>query len=757
MADVSCGPRRSKSLKVDKFELPISDYKNNLVKAVKENDFLIVIGETGSGKTTQLPQYLYKASHTNSHGKLIGVTQPRRIAAISVASRVSEEMKCPLGATVGYQVRFDDCTSDKTVIKYMTDGCLLREFLDDPALTKYSILVLDEAHERSLDTDILFGLVRKLFQSSKTESRRGNQEVPKVIIMSATLNHEKFSEFFSDCPVFEIPGRCFPVQNIFLDYVGVKDLQTPSYLKRAVETVMRIHLEEPPGDVLVFLTGQEEIEHACDRLFETAENVDYTHDVHYSEVEAMLILPLYGSMTTELQRRVFDPSIPSVRKVVVATNIAATSLTIEGIRFVVDSGFVKQLSYNPRTGLDSLNVVLISRSEAIQRAGRAGRTMAGKCFRLFSKEVYETVMMEETVPEIQRTSLTHVILHLKSMGIHDVLGFQYIDPPEERMILEALRQLYFFGALDRGGNVTPLGRQMTDFPLSPGLSRTVILSTRLGCEDLVLAVAAMLSVENVFVSPGGKKDLSSATNIHKKLAEEAGGTNDFATLLCVYKQCHSSSSPPRWCREHFIHWRALKMAYNIHQQLEAILQRQINRKSHPKQDNSRESSRPNSKDMLRRALCNGYFCNVARKSSNGNSFRTMDGHGTQVFIHPSSALFGSEDQLEWIIFHDITWTSKIYVRTVCPVRYEWVKELLPRLHEVDSYSLSGWAEGNLAPCNLHGDADHRLKSVHRSDQKQTETWKETVKVSKRNTEDSITAARERFLERKKLRNQQQVT
>jgi len=220
-------------------------------------------------------------------------------------------------------------------------------------------------------------------------------------------------------------------------------------------------------------------------------------------------------------------------------------------------------------------------------------------------------MTEETIPEIQRTSLGHVILYLKSMGIHDVLGFQYIDPPEERMILEALKQLYYFGTLDSGGNVTSLGRQMTEFPLSPGLSRTVIFSASLDCADLVLPVAAMLSVENVFVTPGGKRNLSAATKAHKDLAEQAGGTNDFATLLFVYRKCHSSSSPPRWCREHYIHWRALKMAHNIHRQLETILQRQINKNAVPKQVTEKPST--NSKDLLRRALCSGYFCNVARK------------------------------------------------------------------------------------------------------------------------------------------------
>ncbi|KAK2571887.1 putative ATP-dependent RNA helicase DHX40 [Acropora cervicornis] len=664
MADRSKS-RRSTFPNIDKFELPIRDYRRNLVKEVEENDFLVVVGETGSGKTTQLPQYLYKAGFT-SHDKMIGVTQPRRIAAISVATRVSEEMKCHLG-----------------------------EFLADPSLSKYSAIILDEAHERSLDTDILFGLVRKLFHKQpKNESRSHNNQIPKIIIMSATLNHEKFSEFFSGCPVLEIPGRCFPVKNLFLDYVGVKDLQTPSYLKRAVETVMRIHLEEPPGDILVFLTGQEEIEHACDRLFEAAENVDYSHDIYYNE----------------LQKRVFDPPRSSVRKVVVATNIAATSLTIEGIRYVVDSGFVKQLSYNPRTRLDSLNVVLISRSNSKSWKG-----------------------WEDSTWEVLKTL------------------FKYIDPPEERMILEALKQLYFFGALDSGGNVTPLGRKMTDFPLSPGLSRTVILSASLGCEDLVLPVAAMLSVENVFVSPGGKKNLSLATQIRKELAEEAGGTNDFATLLYIHKQCHA-----RWPT----------MSTNSYRKFYSDRQA-VDRQSLQKE--FLENTKKNSKELFRTALCNGYFCNVARKSSSGNSFRTMDGHGTQVYIHPSSSLFGSEDQLEWIIFHDIIWTSKIYVRTVCPVSFTQQQSILfetknllqlskpATLHEVDSYSLSGWAEGKLTSADRQGDAELVGKSARRGDQKQGECPDETIKISKRNTDDSITAARERFLERKRLRNGHQVT
>ncbi|XP_070579352.1 probable ATP-dependent RNA helicase DHX40 isoform X2 [Ptychodera flava] len=669
---------------------------------------------------------------------MIGITQPRRVAAISVATRVAEEMGCSIGRDVGYQVRFDDTTSKDTVIKYMTDGCLLREFLEDRELSRYSVIVLDEAHERSLDTDILFGLIKEVFLN---RSRLLKRTYPlKIIVMSATLDSDKFSDFFRCHEVFQIPGRLHPVREIYCNLLREEDMKNPNYVSKVVEVAMDTHLDQPQGDILVFLTGQAEIEKACSLLFKKAEKVDYEHDVFDKDVTALLILPVYGSMPTETQRRIFRPAESGVRKCVIATNIAGTSLTIDGIRYVVDSGFVKQLSFNPRTGLDALQVVPISRSEAIQRAGRAGRTAAGKCYRIYTKGFFDTCMTENMIPEIQRTSLTTVVLNLKCMGIHNILSFHYLDPPEERMLLEALRQLYYFDAIDKDGHITGLGRLMVDYPLPPGLSRAVIHSGMMGCSNVMLPIAAMLSVENIYIRPGDEKQQIAASKAHTQLAMSAGGVNDFATLLHIYRTCKESESQHRWCQDHFIHWRSIKMAFSVCQQLESILHRQMQSSSFPRE---KEPSGAQS-DSLRRVLCTGYYNKVARKSMTGRGFVTMDGHGTPVFIHPSSALFGQEADLDWLIFHEVVWTSKVFLRTVCPVRYEWIKDWLPRLHELDVYALSG--------C-LKMENQDQPESVTSTEIKIPVTSNEdadvdVTKMSRRNTESSIAEARRRYLERK---------
>ncbi|XP_077167486.1 putative ATP-dependent RNA helicase DHX40 [Paroedura picta] len=740
--------RKPKLLKGERKEhrdfetLPIYRYRKKLVDAVRDHAFLVVTGETGSGKTTQLPKYLFQEGLAK-HG-LIGVTQPRRVAAMSVAQRVAEEMDCPLGSLVGYQVRFEECVSEDTSIKYLTDGCLLRQILADPSLSKYSIVILDEAHERSLSTDILFGLLKQLFHEKEPPGRK---KPLKVVVMSATLDTDKFSEFFGGCLVVDIPGRSYPVKEIFCDLVGPRDAGSSAYVTETVKVTLDIHLTSSAGDILVFLTGQSEIERACELLFQKAENIDYRFDVKDSSVEGLLLLPLYGSMPTDQQRRIFLPSPPGIRKCVVSTNIAATSLTIDGIRYVVDSGFVKQVNHNPRVGLDTLEVVPISKSEALQRAGRAGRTASGKCYRVYSKEFWDECMPDHMVPEIRRTSLTSVVLTLKCLAIHDVIRFPYLDRPEERRILEALKQLYQCSAIDRRGRVTQLGEFMVQFPLPPTLTCAVIKSISLDCEDLLLPIAAMLSVENVFIRPGDPQRREKVERRHRELCLQAGGCDDFATLLNIFECCKSSKSPSRWCRENWVHWRAVKLAFSVEQQL-----REIAGKLKQLPDFPREHFDGTRTELLRRCLCAGYFGNVARRST-GKSFCTMDGHGSMVYIHPSSALHDQEAQLEWLIFHDVLVTSKVYMRTACPVRYQWVQDLLPRLHQIDAYELSSLAREEVTEDELA----HWRQKENQERQAEITTNKSGMKMERRNDDQSILDARARYLERKRQRMQESDT
>ncbi|XP_032473017.1 probable ATP-dependent RNA helicase DHX40 isoform X4 [Phocoena sinus] len=674
----------------------------------------------------------------SQHG-MIGVTQPRKVAAISVAQRVAEEMKCTLGSKVGYQVRFDDCSSKETAIKYMTDGCLLKHILGDPNLTKFSVIILDEAHERTLTTDILFGLLKKLFQ----EKSPNRKEHLKVVVMSATMELAKLSAFFGNCPIFDIPGRLYPVREKFCNLIGPRDRENTAYIQAIVKVTMDIHLNEMAGDILVFLTGQFEIEKSCELLFQMAESVDYDYDVQDTTLDGLLILPCYGSMTTDQQRRIFLPPPPGIRKCVISTNISATSLTIDGIRYVVDGGFVKQLNHNPRLGLDILEVVPISKSEALQRSGRAGRTSSGKCFRIYSKDFWNQCMPDHVIPEIKRTSLTSVVLTLKCLAIHDVIRFPYLDPPNERLILEALKQLYQCDAIDRSGHVTRLGLSMVEFPLPPHLTCAVIKAASLDCEDLLLPIAAMLSVENVFIRPVDPEYQKEAEQRHRELAAKAGGFNDFATLAVIFEQCKSSGAPASWCQKHWIHWRCLFSAFRVEAQL-----RELIRKLKQQSDFPRETFEGPKHEVLRRCLCAGYFKNVARRSV-GRTFCTMDGRGSPVHIHPSSALHEQETKLEWIIFHEVLVTTKVYARIVCPIRYEWVRDLLPKLHEFNAHDLS-----SVARREMREDARRRWTNKENVKHLKDGIPKEVLKkMQRRNDDKSISDARARFLERKQQRSQ----
>ena len=707
-------------------ELPIQEYEEELLKAVNHSNCTVITGETGCGKTTQFPQFLHRAGYTKRG--IVGISQPRRVAAISVAKYVAKELDTSLGGKVGYQVRFDDCTSRDTVIKYVTDGCLLRELLEDRNLHKYSVLVLDEAHERSLATDILFGLVKELLRS--------NSKL-KVVIMSATLNTEKFSSFFDSCPVFKIPGRVYPVQINYLFTDERFDDTRLTYMQHIVAQVMDIHFEQAEGDILVFLTGQWEIENVCDRLFKAAEVIDYEHDIVCKDVQGLMILPLYGAMATDQQQKVFAPVEDGIRRVIVATNIAATSITINGVVYVVDCGYIKQTTYNARTGLDCLEVVPISQSEAKQRAGRAGRTRPGQCIRLYSKKFYGT-MLDSAVPEIQRASLTNVMLSLKCMGIKNVLHFDYVDPPSEKMILEALKQLYHYQAIDVDGRVTPLGRQLVQYPLQPSLARAVIRSRQLGCSETLLPIIAMLSVENTLIKPSNKKLIEEANVAHKRLKEIGGGNSDFATLLTTYKLCHESDNPHEWCRHNFVHWRSMKMAKSILEQVKAILDAQ-----QIPFDSSVNPSDASLGELVRQSLCYGLYTHVARKASSGHSFHTMDGHSTTVYLHPSSVLFGKDKNLDWVLFNELLDTGKTYMHCICPIKYSWVQDLLSLMQEVDVYRLTECKQAVRSASSISDIGEDAL-AAKRPRKPSTE-----VTVTVQEKEDKLAAAQQRYLSRKK--------
>eukprot|EP00850_Spirogloea_muscicola_P010129 SM000058S18559 [mRNA] locus=s58:491455:496651:- [translate_table: standard] len=634
------GQRSKMSIQEQRQSLPIYKLKNELVQAVNENQVLVVIGETGSGKTTQMTQYLAEAGYTTK-GK-IGCTQPRRVAAMSVAKRVAEEFGCRLGEEVGYAIRFEDCTGPDTVIKYMTDGMLLREILVDEDLVSYSVIMLDEAHERTIHTDVLFGLLKSLMV------RRRDL---RLIVTSATLDAEKFSSYFFNCPIFTIPGRTFPVEILY-----TKAPET-DYLDAALITVMQIHLTEPEGDVLVFLTGQEEIDTACQILYERVKGLG-------PNVPELIILPVYSALPSEMQTRIFDPAPAGTRKVVVATNIAEASLTIDGIYYVVDPGFSKQKVYNPKLGLDSLVITPISQASARQRAGRAGRTGPGKCYRLYTESAYRNEMLPTTVPEIQRTNLGMTTLTLKAMGINDLLAFDFMDPPPPQAwhinwAPSAMEQLYNLGALDEEGLLTKLGRKMAEFPLEPPLSKMLIASVDLGCSDEILTIISMLQAQNIFYRPREKQ-----AQADQKKAKFFQPEGDHLTLLAVYEAWKAKNFSGPWCFENFVQSRSLRRAQDVRKQLLTIMDRY-------KLDivsAGRNFSR------IRKCITSGFFFHAARKDPQ-EGYRTLV-ENQPVYIHPSSALF--QRQPDWVIYHELVMTTKEYMREVTLIDPKWLVELAPR-------------------------------------------------------------------------------
>ncbi|GAA5865683.1 hypothetical protein JCM3774_004965 [Rhodotorula dairenensis] len=677
---------RSKSLKEQRQYLPAFASREALLKVIRENQVVVVIGETGSGKTTQLTQFLHEEGYSN-YG-LIGCTQPRRVAAMSVAQRVSQEMEVELGAEVGYSIRFEDCTSEKTVIKYMTDGVMLRESLNEGDLDRYSVIILDEAHERSLNTDILMGLLRKIL------SRRRDL---KLIVTSATMNAAKFSSFYDDAPCFTIPGRTFPVDVLFS--------KTPceDYVDSAVKQALQIHISHPPGDVLIFMTGQEDIECTCDVIKERLEQVD--------DVAPLEVLPIYSQMPADLQAKIFSPTEDGRRKVIVATNIAETSLTVDGIMYVVDAGYSKLKVYNPRMGMDSLQITPISQANANQRSGRAGRTGAGTAYRLFTEMAFRDELFENTIPEIQRTNLSNTVLLLKSLGVKNLLEFDFMDPPPQENILNSMYQLWVLGALDNTGELTELGRKMSHFPMDPALAKMLISSVEMRCSAEVLTIVSMLSVPSVFYRPKERAEESDAAR-EKFFVPES----DHLTLLHVYTQWKSNGYSDAWAARHFLHPKTLRKAREVRTQLLDIMK-------HQKLDIIPCGT---DWDVIRRTICGAYFHQAARVKGIGEfqHLRT----GVPMHLHATSSLYGLGYLPDYVVYHELVLTSKEYMSTVTSVDAYWLAELGSKFFSVREQHFSDRQRvAAKQQFNKESEAEMRLKEEFALAQQEKEERKKAAK------------------------------
>ncbi|KAK1274954.1 putative pre-mRNA-splicing factor ATP-dependent RNA helicase [Acorus gramineus] len=464
------------SLERQRQRLPVFKHRTAILYLVESHATTIIVGETGSGKTTQIPQYLKEAGWAEG-GRMVACTQPRRLAVQSVATRVAEEMGVKLGEEVGYTIRFEDITTPGvTMIKFLTDGVLLREMMNDPLLTKY----------------------RKKRQEQASENCAPSTQ-PAIL---------------------SVEGQGFVVEISYLEEPA------PDYLQAAVSTVLSIHDQEPMGDILVFLTGQDDIDAAVQLLTENAQK----RGKHSS---GMLVLPLYSGLSRADQDLVFSPMPKGKRKVVISTNIAETSLTLEGVVYVVDSGFSKQRFYNPITNIENLVVAPISKASAKQRAGRAGRVRPGKCFRLYTEEYFVKEMPAEGIPEMQRSNLVSSVIQLKALGIDNILGFDWLASPSPESMIRALEVLYSLGVLDEDAKLTsPTGFQVAEIPLDPMISKMILSSNELGCSEEIIIIAAILSIQSIWVSGrGSQKELDEA-RLRFAVAEEIwGGLVTWALLL----------------------------------------------------------------------------------------------------------------------------------------------------------------------------------------------------------------------------------
>ncbi|EPS97365.1 hypothetical protein FOMPIDRAFT_1037914 [Fomitopsis schrenkii] len=625
--------------------LPIFKHREKLLYCAERYGVVIVVGQTGCGKTTQLPQYLHEAGWS-ADGNIIACTQPRRVAATSVAGRVAQEVGTTIGDEVGYTIRFED-VSDKqrTRILYMTDGMLFRETLLDPLLSRYSVIMIDEAHERSVYTDLMLGILKKI---------RRKRPSLRLIVSSATLDATSFLDYFTadngpdEAIIVSLEGRMYPVQTAYLAEPA------PDYVRKAAEVVWNIHLQvilqQGSGDILVFLTGREEIDRCLEDLAEMLPGLP-------RNAMRLRLLALHAGLTTDEQLAVFEPAERGSRKVIVSTNIAEASVTIDGIKFVVDSGFVKIRTYNPTTSLSSLITVPVSQASATQRAGRAGRTSSGICYRLYPESAFARLPLT-TQPEITRTDLTTPILQLKSLGIDDLMKFEWVSSPPAESVLRALEGLYAAGMIGEDGRLTVVGEKVAECPVEVNIARMLFMSEEHQCGEEILTIAAMTAVQDVFVIPDGAAGALAELERRKFTAEEG----DHLTLLNAYNAFTRYGRSSSWCKSHALSFRAMSRAVSIRSQLKKYMQRF----GLPVESCEGDAKR------LRKCLVSGYWRNGARWVADG-TYRSVRGNAT-LHVHPNSVLFTRKPRSGWVIFHEMEETKKTQIRILTEIEPDWLLE-----------------------------------------------------------------------------------
>ena len=679
----------NQNMKNQIFHLPIYKNKEELINLLKspEINVIIIMGETGCGKTTQVPKIIYQNFPLDN--KMICITQPRRIAAISISERVAEELDSKIGDIVGYSVRFKEKMSKKTKIKFLTDGMLVRECILDKNLNKYKYIILDEIHERSIHTDILMMICQDLLNNKKRPDL-------KLIIMSATLDPKKYMEYFNTNALIKIHGRKFPIkvyniseekeENILLNKTIEKDYYDliSKYIDRCLNCILQIILskkeEDKSGDILVFLPGQEDIEDLQELLKAKKEEIN-TELKNYGNME-FKVLPLFGSLPSNQQLKIFRPLKnkfgKSIRKIILATNIAETSLTIKNIKYIIDSGFFKMRKYYPKLNIDTLKVTKISKNSALQRAGRAGRESPGICYRLYTQEEYKN-FLDQTEPEILRINLRNISLQLFSIGYSNFSELNFIDKPPPENFTSALDDLISYGALDKEDKkITSLGKKMSILPMDPIYSLILINALNEQYRDVfddIVAIISVLQSDNIYYNPNNLRE-----KIEKIRERYLDPISDHLSLKNIFNEYKKANNKEKFCKENFLNDKALAKSMEIYKQIKSYLEKIFLDEFNKKEINSQieqkieeidkyldkiknKNNNENKDELIINCLLTGYFNNIG-KYSNDNFFETLKGNQL-CKIHPTSVLIRKPKlgkQYGYLIFNEMIITSKKYLK-----------------------------------------------------------------------------------------------